>query len=626
MARAPESPNTVAPSFHTTTAPEFAAGRILVEPAPSSTPLDLARLHDRVGARVDHVLPGRIRVVRLPQAVSVEQAVRRYERSPAVAFAEPDYRLRPAGVRTVTPNDPEYPRLFGLHNTGQTGGTSDADIDAPEAWGRTTGDADTVIAVIDTGVDVRHPDLADNVWRNVDEIPGNGVDDDANGYVDDVHGWDFVGDDNTVFDGAADAHGTHVAGTIAAVGGNGVGVTGVAWRGQVMVLKFLGEGGGYTSDAIAALHYAVANGARISNNSWGGPGHSQALQDAIEAARSAGHLFVTAAGNGGIDGVGDDIDTSPQYPASYPPDNILTVAATGHDDALATFSNYGTTSVDLAAPGVAVWSTLPENAYGAYSGTSMAAPHVSGTAALVLSQQPGLSLANLRARILDTADRITPLATVTASGGRVNAGTAVSSLEGSSLTISTSPTTIAYGGTATLAGRLSVAGEALPDQPVTLQSRPVDASAWSVVPGGTVTTGADGTYRLAGVAPSRNTDYRARYTGDDALTGYGPATSAAVRVNVRVRVSLRMSTTDLALGGARVIRGSVAPGHGGTVRVVISRDGEVVARRDAQLDDSRFRMAYTPRATGRYTVYVIRFADADHLGGRSAAKAFTAVR
>jgi thermitase len=322
-----------------------------------------------------------VSVVDLPSELSVREAIQRYEASPNVEYAEPDFLLEP----TAYPNDPYFPRLYGLENTGLTGGTPDADADGLETWNISTGRPTTVVAVIDEGVDVNHPDLRDNIWVNTDEVAGNGVDDDRNGYVDDRNGYDFANDDASVYDpdpinGAGDEHGTHVAGTIAAQGNNGTGITGVNWEASIMVVKFLGPDGGYTSDAVEALNYAVANGAKISNNSWGGGGYSRALLDAIQRADAAGHLFVAAAGN-----AGEDNDSSPSYPASYETPNVVSVAATDDRDALAPFSNFGATSVDLAAPGVNILSTLPGNRYGSYSGTSMATPHVTGVAALIKS-------------------------------------------------------------------------------------------------------------------------------------------------------------------------------------------------------------------------------------------------
>ncbi len=405
----------------------FAGGEIIVKLEDAASQADLRDLNQQTDASVEEDLPqSDVSVVDLPQDLSVSEAVQAYENSPDVEYAEPNFLLQPAAV----PNDPSFDKMYGLNNSGQSGGAADADIDAPEAWNTTTGSAGVVVAVIDEGVDINHPDLRDNIWTNPGEIAGNRIDDDNNGYVDDVNGYDFANDDASVYDpdpisGGGDEHGTHVAGTIAAAGNNATGVTGVGWRTRIMPLKFLGAEGGYTSDAIEAINYAVDKGVKISNNSWGGGGQSQALQDAIARADANGHLFVAAAGNGGSDGVGDNNDRYAHYPSSYPNSNIVAVAATDDRDTRASFSNFGAKSVDLAAPGVNILSTLPDNTYGAYSGTSMATPHVAGVAALVKSRNTTYDDAQLKSRLLNTVDKKTSLDRRLLTGGRLNAARAV---------------------------------------------------------------------------------------------------------------------------------------------------------------------------------------------------------
>ncbi|HIA49960.1 MAG TPA: peptidase S8/S53 subtilisin kexin sedolisin, partial [Acidobacteria bacterium] len=268
-----------------------------------------------------------------------------------------------------------------------------------------------------TGTDISHTDLVSNIWINRDEVADDGIDNDNNGYIDDVNGWDFYNGDNTVYDPAdGDQHATHVSGTIGALASNTVGVTGIAWKVKIMPLKFLGPGGGFTSAAISAIEYAVANGAKMTTNSWGGSGFSQALKDAIDASGTAGMLFMAAAGNSG-----QDADINPHYPAGYSSDNIVSVAATDHNDGIASFSTYGLTTVDLGAPGVNILSTLPDNTYGSYNGTSMATPHVTGVAVLVYSAFPSLTHLEVKTRLMAAGDPIDALSGKTVSGKRLNA-------------------------------------------------------------------------------------------------------------------------------------------------------------------------------------------------------------
>ena len=396
-----------------------------------------------------------------------------YQASPLVVYAEPNYRVS----TLILPNDPQFGTLWGLHNTGQSGGTIDADIDAPEAWDITTGSLTTVVADIDTGVDYNHPDLYKNIWINQDEIPAavralltdtdadgritfwdlndpvnqgafkitdvnldgridagdilapsqtNGlggwedaIDQDGNSFVDDLVGWDFVNNDNNPIDD--NSHGTHTTGTIGAIGNNAVGVTGVNWQTQLMVLKFLDAAGNGTDfDAALAIDYSRVEGAKISSNSWGGGGFSSTLFNAIKDARDAGQVFVAAAGNNGSNN-----DVSTFYPASYDLENIVAVAATDRLDNRASFSNYGLTSVDLGAPGVSTLSTTPNNSYGTFSGTSMATPHVAGTIALLAGLNPGWSYSQLINRVLTTVDPIPAMLGKTMSGGRLNAAAAL---------------------------------------------------------------------------------------------------------------------------------------------------------------------------------------------------------
>lgn len=380
------------------------------------------------GATLERLTPkarGGVSLIHLNGSVSVEQAVRQAQADPRVDYAEPDYILH---TTETTPNDPLFFQLWGLSNPFQslTGGLSPADIGATRAWDITTGSDDLVVAVTDTGVDVSHPDLAANVWKNPGEIPGNGIDDDGNGFKDDVNGWNFFNKNNSVYVSASeDFHGTHVAGTIGALGNNGIGTAGVAWHVKLMVLKFLGgaKGTGKSSDAIKAINYVIDQrnrgvNVRVINASWGGGDDSQGLRDALSAAGNAGILFVCAAGNDGIDN-----DDDPSYPTAYAESmsNVISVAAINQGDQLSSFSNYGHSTVSVAAPGEFIYSLSPEGSYRVLSGTSQATPHVSGIAALLFANNPGLTPAQVKDRIIRTAEPITPLASKTVASGRANA-------------------------------------------------------------------------------------------------------------------------------------------------------------------------------------------------------------
>lgn len=364
----------------------------------------------------------------------------------AVALLEPDFAITSAAL----PSDPSFDQLWGLRNMGQSGGVAGADIRAESAWTTTTGSRGVVVAVIDTGVDYTHPDLAANIWTNPREIADDGIDNDGNGYVDDVRGWDFANGDADPMDDHS--HGTHVAGTIGATGANGVGVTGVSWQVSIMPLKFMsGAGRGTTSSAIAAINYATLMrrdfGINVvaTNNSWGGSGASLALQASIAAGGRAGILFVAAAGNSASDN-----DFAPSYPASFADPTVIAVAASDRSNKLAPFSNVGATSVDLVAPGASIYSTLPGGSYGWYSGTSMATPYVTGTIALLSAAAPRASADDLRAAILGGARPVTAFAGKVATGGLLDATAALARLEIPNTSTSPSPTTSPTDGPATL--------------------------------------------------------------------------------------------------------------------------------------------------------------------------------
>lgn len=302
---------------------------------------------------------------------------------------------------------------------------------AATAWSAGhTGSASVYVGVIDEGIQFTHPDLVGQIWTNPHD-PVDGIDNDGNGYIDDIHGWDFDGNNNTIYDGGKrgtlDDHGTHVSGTIGGKA-NSVGVAGVNWNVTIISAKFLGNNGGTTANAVKAVDYLsdlkTRHGINIvaSNNSWGGGGFSQALYDAISRANGKDILFIAAAGNGGSDGIGDNNDVTQSYPSNYDLPNVIAVAAITSSGAKSSFSNYGLTTVDLGAPGQGIWSTTASNTYESYSGTSMATPHVTGAAALYKSTHANATGADIKAAILGSVTATASLSGKTVSGGRLNVG------------------------------------------------------------------------------------------------------------------------------------------------------------------------------------------------------------
>ncbi|MFM7684508.1 MAG: S8 family serine peptidase [Actinomycetota bacterium] len=434
-------------------------GRILVTFTSTATAADRIDTINRQGSAQHRSLRTRgvnTELVALPTGTSVEQALAAYRADPNVSAAEPDYLL----TRQAVPTDPYYlsGQQWSMYGDA-TAPRNAAGTGAAEAWtAGDTGSSTVVVGVVDEGIDDAHPDLAANIWTNPGETgtdtggndkATNGIDDDANGFIDDVNGWDFLNGDNTVYDGIdtsttpptldldIDAHGTHVAGTIGAKGGNAAGVAGVNWDVQMVSAKFLDPTFGAASDAISAINYLVdlkvnrgINLVAI-NNSWGlvgteAPGTITALNAAIEAAGAAGILFVVAAGNSSHDHDG----TANRYPSDYQCtgggsrswDCVISVAATDTFGNLAGYSDYGATSVDLGAPGSGIVSTLPNSRYGAMSGTSMAAPHVTGAIALCKSIDPSLSASAIRSIIMGTTTSAASLTGTTVTGGRLDIG------------------------------------------------------------------------------------------------------------------------------------------------------------------------------------------------------------
>lgn len=393
-------------------------GELLVQFLPGTNAADKGRALGRIHAEViDKVVPennrkdggGELVLIRHLPDFTPTAARREIEADPAIEFAEPNYIY----THQATSNDTYYTSgaLWGMYSTP----TNQYGSQASAAWltDSKTDCRSVYVGIIDEGYMYQHVDLASNAATNPGEIPNDRIDNDGNGYVDDVYGWDFDGNNNSVFDGINDDHGTHVAGTIGAVGGNGTGVAGVCWKVKLLNAKFLGTNGGTTANAIKAVDYFTKLKTRsknpvnlvATNNSWGGGGYSQGLRDAIERANTANILFVAAAGNSSL-----NIDVTPSYPASYNNGNIITVASITSTGALSSFSNYGSTSVDLGAPGSGIISTVPlqsgskiVSGYANYSGTSMATPHVTGACALYAASHSGATASVIKNAILSSA-------------------------------------------------------------------------------------------------------------------------------------------------------------------------------------------------------------------------------
>jgi len=427
--------------------PRFVPGQVLIKYKPD---VSVADINAKFGTH-PVVRNERLDLVRCHTS-NMDSLLAACKADPDVVYAEPLYLYYAQEMRDtpsqidmpllmatpqtpVVPNDPRFSSLYGMQNS------NDNDIDAPEAWGKQTGSASILVAVIDTGVDYNHEDLQSNMWRNPGESGGgkenNGIDDDGNGYKDDYRGWNFVSNNNDPYDD--NQHGTHCSGTIGGIGNNGKGVVGVNWTVKIMPLKFLSrEGSGTSEDAADAILYAANMGAMISSNSWGGGEKSQAIEDAIRDANTKNHLFVAAAGN-----ESSNNDATGSYPANYDLPNVISVAANDRNDNLASFSNYGRTKVHLSAPGVDILSCRPNNLYQLLSGTSMATPHVAGAAALIAAHFPGITHTQIRTRILGAVDRKSQFSDRVATGGRLNVNNALttSPLVGGTTVLGNTPNT-----------------------------------------------------------------------------------------------------------------------------------------------------------------------------------------
>lgn len=406
----------------TANAKDFPAvpGEYIVKLRSTTSIMSSVQLERTLGVKIkEQVSPKNgVILVQRPLVETRSTALAVMTQNPMVEYVEPNYIYRVNGGASQLPNDPALNRLWGMVNTGQQvsgdsglfTGKAGIDISADKAWQIETGSREVVVAVIDTGVNWSNPELAPNIYTNEAELNGKpGIDDDNNGCVDDVHGCDFVGKDGDPMD--VFGHGTHVSGTIGATANDNTGIVGVAWNVRILPIRFLGDdGSGSLADAIKSIDYAVAMKANIMSNSWGGGGFSQALMDSIIRARDAGILFVAAAGNSS-----NDNDSSPEYPASYQVDNVISVAAIDPTGAVADFSNFGKNSVHIAAPGVNILSYTMRGLE-SWSGTSMACPHVTGVAALLLSQDMTQNYGTIKNRLLASAR---PLASLR---GRVNTG------------------------------------------------------------------------------------------------------------------------------------------------------------------------------------------------------------
>ena len=451
-------------SFRQASKPDFVPGEVLVKFRTGYTEATATSVLSQVGAKRVQTFP-RINVwqLKLNVDLDVAEAVNKLNALSSVEYAEPNYIYHTCAV----PNDQYLPLQWGIHNTGQTDGVADADIDAPEAWDVQTGNISVLIGIIDTGVNYKHEDLQNNIWINPGEDAwtnpdnpqtGNGVDDDGNGKVDDWKGWNFITNTNEPMDDAG--HGTHCAGIIGAEGNNNIGIAGVNWQTQIVPLKFLNaDGEGNSANAVEAIFYAIDMGVDILSNSWGSYEESLTLRDAIAAADNAGILFVAAAGNDGI-----NTDEYPNYPSCHDVPNVVSVAASDDEDKRSIWgsgggggggsdcgscgfimyrkpmplvwekdprtyatagSNYGAISVDLAAPGTEIYSTYLTS-YRSLSGTSMATPYVAGVAGLLKAQNPSLTHLEIKQMLLENTNFLADFDGRSVSEGRVNAFSALS--------------------------------------------------------------------------------------------------------------------------------------------------------------------------------------------------------
>ena len=501
------------------------AGVLLVGYEDGTTATERSAARRRVGAISSGTLSHRAtnaERVQLDATASLKDAIAVLKEDPNVRYAEPDYIVH----RTATSNDPLYVTgsLWGMYGDTSPLQTNQFGSGAAEAWAQGyTGSRNVFVGIIDEGIQDSHPDLTANIWTNPGEIAANGIDDDRNGFIDDIHGWDFANSDSSTFDGTGadnvDSHGTHVAGTIGGSGGNSMGVAGVNWKSSMISAKFLGAGGtGAISNAVKALDYLVDmkvnHGVNIvaTNNSWGGGGFSQAMLDAINRGGDAGILFIASAGNNTTNN-----DASATYPSSYECTNggtrgwdcLVSVAAIDSTGALASFSNYGATTVDLGAPGVAVVSTFPLDSYVSLSGTSMAAPHVTGAVALCASINPSLTAMQLRTAVISSAQATSSLTGKTTTGGRLDVGAMTAGCQPATAPVTGGATAFTTSAAPSSSISLSWTDEAQNEQLWEIQQSPAGCGSFTTitsVPVGTTTALA------TGLRPSTSYCFRVRAT------------------------------------------------------------------------------------------------------------------
>jgi len=532
---------------------------------------------------------------------SAARLIEQLSADPNVLYAEPNYIVRVAdSPSTALPNDPDFPTEWGLQNNGENAGVPHADIDAVSAWSITTGSSSVAVGVVDTGIDYTHPDLKANIWSAPSSYTLSFARGETIRCPAGSHGFDAILNNCDPMD--QEDHGTHVSGTIGAVGNNGIGVTGVNWTVTILGFRFLdATGSGTIADAIRAIDAAIqvkeafpaqAN-IQVLSNSWGGSGNSQALYEEILEANSAGMLFVAAAGNDGA-----DIGTSPTYPAAYAAPNEIAVAATDNTDALAYFSNYSSTLVDLGAPGVNVLSTIRNSQYEEMSGTSMATPHVSGTAALVLSVCP-LSTAALKQTLISTADPVPGLAFMTSSGSRLNAYRALHSCAGQSatgsITLTVTPSVLSMAPGNTAVSVVTVAGESGFKGNVALSATGLPAGVTATFTPSTLASGGATLLKLTASSSAPASD------GTVTITGTSGSISNTFSLVLSVTASPNFTIT------ATPTSQSVPQGYGAEIKITVTGNGVPNGGVGLQLNGlpPNSSVAYGQAASGSLTATVV---------------------